>query len=106
MAAVKSKGCIRIHPRPVERGYGGIALTASIGWILIVSGLVTAGGGLAALFLPKLFLRLGLGDESPTNSALFFVRHWGVLIVAVGVLIVYSAYFPAIRLPVLVGRCC
>jgi hypothetical protein len=48
-------------------------------------------------------LKLGLGDESPTNTTAFLVRHWGVLIAAVGVLTVYSAYVPAIRGPVLVA---
>jgi hypothetical protein len=71
--------------------------------ILVVSGLITAGGGLAAFLLPKLFLRFGFGDESPTDSAVFFVCHWGVLIIAVGALIVYCAYVPTIRVPVLVA---
>ena len=44
-------------------------LTSSIGWILIVSGLITAGGGVAALFLPKLFLRVALGDGSPMTRS-------------------------------------
>ena len=78
-------------------------LTSSIGWILVVSGVITAGGGLAALLLPHLFLRLGFGVESPDSSAVFFVRHWGVLISAVAGLIVYSAYAPATRTPVLVA---
>ncbi len=78
-------------------------MASSIGWILIVSGLITAGGGLAALFLPKSFLRLGFGDENPTGSAVFFVHHWGVLIIAFGALIVDCAYAPAIRVPVLVA---
>ncbi len=78
-------------------------MASSIKLILIASGLITAGGGFAALLLPKLFLRLGFGDESPTDSAVFFVRHWGVLIIAVGALIVDCAYVPAIRVPVLVS---
>lgn len=78
-------------------------MLASIGWILVVSGLITAGGGVAALFSPKLFLRLGPGDGSAANSSVFFVRHWGVLIIAVGALIVYSASAPTIRVPVLVA---
>jgi hypothetical protein len=78
-------------------------LASSIGWILIVSGIITAGGGLAALLFPHLFLRLGFGVESPTSSALFFVRHWGVLIFAVAALIVHSAYAPATRTSVLVA---
>jgi len=78
-------------------------LALSIGWILVVSGLITAGAGLAALFFPDLFLRLGFRVESPISSLVFFVRHWGVLIFVVGALIVYSAYAPTIRAPVLVA---
>jgi hypothetical protein len=76
-------------------------LTSSIEWILVASGVITAGGGLAALLFPQLFLRLGFGVESPASAAVFFVRHWGVLIFAVAALIVYSAYAPATRVPVL-----
>jgi hypothetical protein len=78
-------------------------MTSSIAWILVASGVITAGGGLAALLFPHLFLRLGFGVESPDSSAMFFVRHWGVLIFAVAGLIVHSAYTPATRTPVLVA---
>jgi len=78
-------------------------LASSIGWILVVSGVITAGAGLAALLFPHLFLRLGFGVESPISSLVFFVRHWGVLIFVVGALIVYSAYAPTTRAPVLVA---
>ena len=78
-------------------------LASSIGWILVVSGVITAGAGLAALLFPHLFLRLGFGVESPISSLVFFVRHWGVLIFVVAGLIVYSAYAPTIRGPVLVA---
>ena len=77
-------------------------LAASIGWILVASGIITAVVGLAALLFPHLFLRLGFGVES-TNPFVFFVRHWGVLIFVVGALIVYSAYVPEARGPVLVA---
>jgi hypothetical protein len=43
------------------------------------------------------------GVENPASVAVFFVRHWGVLIFAVGCLIIYSAYAPAIRVPVLIA---
>jgi len=76
---------------------------SSIGWILVVSGVITIGGGMGAIFSPALFLRLGFGVESPASSALFFVRHWGVLIVAVAALILYSTYTPILRAPVLVA---
>ena len=43
------------------------------------------------------------GLENPTSIAVFLIRHWGVLILAVGCLIIYSAYDAAIRVPVLVA---
>jgi len=76
-------------------------LASSIEWILVASGIITAGAGLAALLFPHLFLRLGSGVESPITPLVFFVRHWGVLIFAIGALIVYSAYHPTVRAPVL-----
>ena len=78
-------------------------MLSSIGSILIVSGLITAGGGLASLLFPRLFLRLGFGDASASGSSIFFAQHWGVIVFVVGALIVYSAYAPAIRVPVLVA---
>jgi len=75
-------------------------LASSIGWILVASGVITAGAGLAALFFPRLFLWLAFGVDCPPGSQ-FFVQHWGVLIFVVGALIVYSAHVPAVRAPVL-----
>ena len=78
-------------------------LAPSIEWVLVVSGVITAGAGLAALLFPHLFLRLGFGVESPISSLVFFVRHWGVLIFVVAALIVYTADAPTVRAPVLVA---
>src|SRR5215467_12221450 len=76
-------------------------LASNIAWILVASGIITAGAGLAALLVPRLFLRSAFGVESLTSSLVFFVRHWGVLIFVVAALIVYSAYVPIVRAPVL-----
>ena len=78
-------------------------LASSIGWILVGSGIVTAGAGLTALLFPHLFLRLGFSVERPVSPLVFLVQHWGVLIFVVGALIVYSAYAPTVRAPVLVA---
>ena len=78
-------------------------LASSIGWILIVSGIVTAVAGLGAFLATGPLLRLAFGVDRPEPATMFFARHWGVLILAVGVLVVYSAYVPAARLPVLVA---
>ena len=76
-------------------------LASSIESILVASGIITAGAGLAALLFPHLFLRSGFEVESPITPLVFFVRHWGVLIFVIGALIVYSAYHPTVRAPIL-----
>jgi hypothetical protein len=78
-------------------------LARHIVWILAVSGAITAGGGLAAFLTPHLLLRLGFGVDRPESASLFFVRHWGVLILTVATLIAYCAYVPSVRTPVLVA---
>jgi hypothetical protein len=77
-------------------------LASSIGWILIVSGIATASAGLGAFLAPGPLLRLAFGVDRPESATMFFARHWGVLICAVGVLVVYSAYVPSARFPILV----
>ena len=76
---------------------------SSIGWILIFSGLITAGAGLATLLFPHLILRLGFGVETPDGSTVLFARHWGLLVAVIGALIVYGAEASAVRNPVLVA---
>jgi hypothetical protein len=78
-------------------------LGSSIGWILVVSGVATAAAGLGAFLATGPLLRLAFGVDRPEPATMFFARHWGVLILAVGVLVVYSAYVPAARLPILVA---
>jgi len=76
---------------------------ASIGWILIVSGAVTAAAGAAAFLAPGLLLKLIFRVDEPAPATFFFVMHWGVLIALVGGLTVYAASDAASRLPVLVA---
>jgi hypothetical protein len=78
-----------------------MTLASSIGWILVFSGIVTAAGGLTALLLAVQLLRLAFGVGDGGASTVFFVRHWGVLIFAVGGLILCAAYVPSVRAPVL-----
>jgi hypothetical protein len=76
-------------------------LASSIRWILIISGIATAGGGLAALLCPRLVLRFVFEAESPNGLTMFFIRHWGALLFVVCALTVYSAYAPVTRTPIL-----
>src|SRR5208337_5389128 len=74
---------------------------SSIGWILILSGAATAAGGLAACVFPQGVLQLVFGAKSKDDLTMFFVRHWGALLCVLCALTVYSAYFPATRVPIL-----
>ena len=76
-------------------------LTSSIGWILVVSGVATAAGGLAACLFPQPVLQLLFGSKTTDGVTTFFIRHWGALLFVVCALTVYSAYFPATRAPIL-----
>ena len=72
-------------------------LASSIKWILIISGLLTAGGGLAALLAPQTTLRLVVGADNTSALTEFFVRHWGALLFVVCSLTVYAAFVPDTR---------
>jgi hypothetical protein len=65
-------------------------LASSIGWILIISGIGTAAGGLATLFFPQTMLRLVFGAKISDGTTMFFVRHWGALLFGVCALTVYK----------------
>jgi hypothetical protein len=78
-------------------------LASSIKWILVISGIVTAGGGLAALLLPQTMLKLIFGADNTSALTEFFVRHWGALLFVVCSLTIYAAYFPDTRGPILIA---
>jgi hypothetical protein len=76
-------------------------LTSSIRWILVVSGVATSAGGLAACLFPQPVLHLLSGTKTSDAVTIFFIRHWGALLFVVCALTVFSAYFPATRTPIL-----
>jgi hypothetical protein len=68
-------------------------LASSIKWILVISGILTAAGGLAALLLPQTTLRLVFGADNTSTLTEFFARHWGALLFVVCSLTIYAAFF-------------
>jgi hypothetical protein len=59
-------------------------------WAIIVSGWVTALAGLAACIWPEVVFG-AFGIVLATKANWFFIRHWGFLIFAVGMLIALDA---------------
>jgi hypothetical protein len=76
-------------------------VTAFIEPILIVTGLLTM-GAITLFLLPQSGLKLLLDIETTETGILLLTRHWGLLLFLVGGLLVYSAFTPAIRVPVLI----
>lgn len=76
-------------------------IAAHIESILIVTGAATA-LAVAQFVAPPQLLRLTFG-QAPTDAAsLMLARHWGLLIGCIGVLLIYSAFYTPIRVPVMV----
>ncbi len=59
-------------------------------------------GAIAQCLAPRAALELLYGVEEFEPVTLLLARHWGLLIFLVGALLVYSAYDPNTRNPVLV----
>ena len=76
-------------------------MTSVIEPILIVTGLFTM-GAIALYLLPQPGLKLLLNVETTETTILLLARHWGLLLFLVGALLVYSAFVPAICVPVLI----
>jgi hypothetical protein len=72
-----------------------------IEWILLVTGLATAGAVL--LFLAPVTAMRILFRQTPTDAlSLLIARHWGLLVFLVGALLIYAAYDTEIRVPTLI----
>jgi hypothetical protein len=69
--------------------------------VLLITGLVTA-SMIAAFFAPAMVLDQ-LFTGAPTDAvSIALMRHWGLLVFCFGGLLVYAAYRPEVRKPVLV----
>lgn len=71
-----------------------------IDWILIVSGVLTFSMVLMIL-APRFALRTTFGEVSEGRVADLVARSWGEMIAASGLMLIYAAYHPEARLPIL-----
>jgi hypothetical protein len=76
-------------------------LAAQIEWILLITGLVTAGALL--LFLAPVTMMKVLFGQAPSDAlSILIVRHWGLLVFLVGALLAYAAYHAEVRGPAMI----
>lgn len=82
-------------------GHSGAMIGAHIEFILIVTGALTAMAVLQFI-APTPVLRMIVGEAPTDQVGLALARHWGLLIFLIGMLLIYAAFHPAIREPVMV----
>jgi hypothetical protein len=68
--------------------------------ILIVTGAATA-TMLIQFFAPLPVLRMTYGEAPTDGVSVALARHWGLLIFCVGALLIYAAFYPPVRAPIL-----
>jgi hypothetical protein len=76
-------------------------IAAHIEVILVITGLLTA-GVLVISVAPARAMKMLFGQAPSDVLSLFIVRHWGLLVCLVGVLLIYAAYHAEIRTPTLI----
>src|SRR4051812_42904936 len=75
-------------------------ISAHISTILIVTGVVTM-LPIFQFFFPAQVLKLVNKLDIKDEAGLFFARHWGLLAFCIGALLVYAAWHPELRVPVM-----
>lgn len=76
-------------------------LVAQFKWVMLAGGLLTM-TMLQAAIAPRAAMRQMFGVEPEGPVALLLARNWGLLVFAGGALLVWGAFHPEIRAPVLI----
>jgi len=76
-------------------------VAAQIQWILLITGVATA-GALGLFLAPVPGMKMLFGQAPSDALSLLIVRHWGLLVGLVGALLIYAGYHAEIRVPTLI----
>lgn len=75
---------------------------ANVGAILVVTGALTVPVGVG-LFIPRQLLDFLVAEKTNDTTVILVARHWSLLGALVGGLLIYAAYRPEIRVPVIIA---
>ena len=70
-------------------------------WVLFVCGVLTL-SMIQAVFAPRATMRAYFGETSDSKASDLLMRNWGMLVAAGGALLIYAAFNPGVRPPVLI----
>jgi hypothetical protein len=79
----------------------GSMIAAHIQIILIVTGAFTA-LAFGQFIAPSKLLRLVYGQAHADAASLMLARHWGLTVGCVGLLLIYAAFEPTVRIPLMI----
>src|SRR5215470_10031852 len=101
LSRTRSKEPKSLWPLSTRSDLESSVIATHIELILIVTGAATA-TMLSQFFAPLPVLRLIYGDAPTDRVSVALARHWGLLIFCVGALLIYAAFNPPVRAPILV----
>jgi hypothetical protein len=73
-----------------------------VGYVLVVTGALTAGASIAFI-APHIVLKLLFGVSNPDLATTTIARHWGLLVGLIGALLIYAAFHPEVRAPIMIA---
>ena len=76
-------------------------IEANISTILVITGAVTALAGVG-LAVPRQLLNILLAEKTNDPTMILIARHWSLLVALVGGLLIYAAYHPESRAPIMI----
>lgn len=76
-------------------------METSLATVLLVTGILTLLGAIG-LLLPHLLLRGFFATATSDAATILLARHWSLLIGLVGGLLIYAAFYPQIRVPIMI----
>jgi hypothetical protein len=75
-------------------------IVTNIDWILLVGGALTC-TMVIPMIAPRIAFKYMFGEIADGPLGLLLMRHWGQMIFATGLLLIYSSYYEESRLPIL-----
>lgn len=101
LSGTRSKGPKSLWSLRNRSDLESAVIATHIELILIVTGAATA-TMLSQFFAPLAMLRRIYGEAPMDGVSVALAGHWGLLIFCVGALLIYAAFYPPVRVPILV----
>jgi hypothetical protein len=76
-------------------------IETNISTILVVTGTLTALAGVG-LVVPRQLLGVFFAEKTNDATVILMARHWSLLVALVGGLLIYAAYHPEARVPIMI----